>query len=94
MKIIAKVSEDNYLVEVYAGELTQICGETIDAQYNRGKAVGVGSQIDVHAAWKDLQAFRGAESRIKSAAETLRAVASLVETAGAAYVVTPEPPEQ
>lgn len=93
MKVIAKVSEDNYLVEVYAGELSQICGQQIDGQYTRGKYVGVGSTIDVNQAWKDLQAFRAAHGRIQSAAETLRACASLVDTASAAYLIAPEPEE-
>lgn len=90
MKIIATIYHDSYyagrsifLVEVHGSEIETITGESL----RDGRP---GTEIKVQEASRDLAKFRAAKGRLESASETLRAVASLIDTASASYIIQSE----
>jgi hypothetical protein len=90
VKIIGIIKESDY-----AG-CSHYIADVTDAELQKlatgSRRLEVGVEIKVSDAFNDLVRFREAHSKLEHAAEVLRAVASLVDTAKANYVL--EPPKQ
>lgn len=92
MKIIAKINDAKVLCELTAEEISSIRGVPHRDQYgNENGLPRVGTEIFLCKAWQDLLRFRRAKDDIEKAAQVLKVVAQLAETASVSYTLPVEP---
>jgi len=100
VKIVAKVSEDVVLVEMSANELSHICGfnylsDLRDSMPYRRDHLSPGSIYHPTPAWRRLVQQQDASKQLQQAAQSLRALADLVETQlPTVELVTQKAPEE
>lgn len=94
MKIIAAVNNRNFLVEMEEDEIARAAGffSTFDNAWERlngGKAVKVGTVIQVNAAYDFHSRVSSHQDKAKSAAGILKALAEMLENALPDVVIPP-----
>lgn len=82
MKIIAKVSEDEYILTAYRGEIAQLLGfySAYDDTF-RNKTLSPGTEISIAAMYQQLQNIANSKTDIKEVQAKLRGLADRLEPA-------------
>lgn len=80
MKVIAKITDDRFLVEATRGELANIMGVNYAADLKSNNDIIVGREVLVSQLWQALTVTRGRQKEVAELAERLRNLAARVDS--------------